>query len=122
MKRNTLKGLVATLVIGAAMALSSPAFAQSHHGYSGGGVSIQFGGHNGGLSFGYSSGHSNYGGYNQDHGGYNQGYGGYNQGYGGYNQGYGGYNQGYGGYNQGYGGYNGRRQEGRGYRGRRGGC
>lgn len=46
MKRNTtLKGLVATLVIGAAMALPSLASAQSHgqnHG-SRGGITIQFG-------------------------------------------------------------------------------
>ena len=118
MKRNTLKGLVATLVIGAAMALSPLASAQRHHGYSGGGVSIQFGGHNGGLSFGYSSGHSNYGGYNSGSGGHH-GYGQRDYGYGGYNSGYGSYNDHR--YND-Y-GYNGRRaQEGRVSRGRRGGC
>lgn len=71
MKRNTtLKGLVATLVIGAAMALPSLASAQSHgqnHG-SRGGITIQFGSRsnnhgysNNGYNQGYYGGYSNYG-------------------------------------------------------------
>lgn len=70
MKRNTtLKGLVATLVIGAALALPSLASAQGRHSHSGFGVTIQFGsrGNSSCGSYGYGSGY-----------GYNSGYGGYN--------------------------------------------